>query len=201
MHFKTRVPHPWGATADKAPATYTKTRNTALLHRCTSCPCLCLQCTRAPFPFTFFKKKQNKEGISQRAKASKKKANTKGRGQQTKGGGTKQTNTGKTTKRRVGVLPQSHQQHAQAAHSARTGEQGPSGHRHRTPNTKGALSGEQAPRGPGHRTRTHTKGGRETGRNEPHPQGRTHWVDPADPSGQWQERYTKAAGPSPARKF
>ena len=29
--------------------------------------------------------------------------------------------------------------------------------------------------------------------------GRTHWGDPADPPGQWQERYSKAAGPSPAR--
>ena len=29
--------------------------------------------------------------------------------------------------------------------------------------------------------------------------GRTHWGDPADPPGQWQERYSKATGPSPAR--
>ena len=29
--------------------------------------------------------------------------------------------------------------------------------------------------------------------------GRTHWGDPADPPGQWQERYSEAAGPSPAR--
>ena len=28
---------------------------------------------------------------------------------------------------------------------------------------------------------------------------RTHWGDPADPPGQWQERYSKATGPSPAR--
>ena len=27
----------------------------------------------------------------------------------------------------------------------------------------------------------------------------THWGDPADPPGQWQERYSKAGGPSPAR--
>ena len=31
------------------------------------------------------------------------------------------------------------------------------------------------------------------------PMGRTHWGDPADPPGQWQERYSKATGPSPAR--
>ena len=29
--------------------------------------------------------------------------------------------------------------------------------------------------------------------------GRTHRGDPADPPGQWQERYSKATGPSPAR--
>ena len=29
--------------------------------------------------------------------------------------------------------------------------------------------------------------------------GRTHWGDPADSPGQWQERYSKATGPSPAR--
>ena len=29
--------------------------------------------------------------------------------------------------------------------------------------------------------------------------GRTHWGDPADPPGQWQERYSKATGLSPAR--
>ena len=29
--------------------------------------------------------------------------------------------------------------------------------------------------------------------------GRTHWGDPADPPGQWQERYSKATGPSPFR--
>ena len=29
--------------------------------------------------------------------------------------------------------------------------------------------------------------------------GRTHWGDPADPPGQWQERYSKATGPSPTR--
>ena len=28
---------------------------------------------------------------------------------------------------------------------------------------------------------------------------RTHWGDPTDPPGQWQERYSKATGPSPAR--
>ena len=44
----------------------------------------------------------------------------------------------------------------------------------------------------------HTQGGRGTGKNQ-RPMGRTHWGDPADPPGQWQERYSKAAGPSPAR--
>ena len=29
--------------------------------------------------------------------------------------------------------------------------------------------------------------------------GPTHWGDPADPPGQWQERYSTATGPSPAR--
>ena len=29
--------------------------------------------------------------------------------------------------------------------------------------------------------------------------GRTHWGDPADPLGQWQERYSNATGPSPAK--
>ena len=38
-----------------------------------------------------------------------------------------------------------------------------------------------------------------TGRNGLQPQGRTHWGDLADPSGQWQEQYSKAAGLSPAR--
>ena len=40
--------------------------------------------------------------------------------------------------------------------------------------------------------------GRWTGKNQ-RPMGRTHWGDPADPPGQWQERYSKASGPSPAR--
>ena len=44
----------------------------------------------------------------------------------------------------------------------------------------------------------HTQGGRGTGKNQ-HPMGRTHWGDPADPPAQWQERYSTATGPSPAR--
>ena len=67
------MPHPSGATADKAPATHTTTKNAALLHRCTSCPCLCLQCTHALFPFYFSlsKKiakgdKQTQEGINKK---------------------------------------------------------------------------------------------------------------------------------------
>ena len=40
---------PLRATANKAPATHTMTKKAALLHRSTKCPCLCLQCARAPF--------------------------------------------------------------------------------------------------------------------------------------------------------
>ena len=84
-------------------------------------------------------------------------------------------------------------------------------------NTPSEHSGEQEPAGPGHRRRTtanragtpvnrspadqdtaHTWGGRGTGKNQ-YPMGRTHRGDPADPPGQWQERYSKATGPSPAR--
>ena len=72
-----------------------------------------------------------------------------------------------------------HQQHTQIAHSVRTGE--------------------QAASGPGHCTRTCTEGSKGTGRNGLQPQGRTHWGDPANQSGQWQERYSKATGPSQAR--
>ena len=36
-------------------------------------------------------------------------------------------------------------------------------------------------------------------RDRKEPMGRTHWGDPADPPGQWQERYSKATGLSPAR--
>ena len=92
----------------------------------------------------------------------------------------------------------SHQQHTKTARSARTGERGQRDHGHLARNTKGAHTGEHAPSGPGHRTRAGTKGGRGAGPSEPHPQGRTHWGHPADPPGQWQERYSKATGPSPA---
>ena len=51
----------------------------------------------------------------------------------------------------------------------------------------------------GDRIRTHTEGGKETGRNGLQPQGRTHWGDPDDPPEWWQERYSEATGPSPAR--
>ena len=35
--------------------------------------------------------------------------------------------------------------------------------------------------------RARTEGGQGTGCNKPHPQGRTHWSNPVDPPGQWQE--------------
>ena len=60
-------------------------------------------------------------------------------------------------------------------------------------------TGEQAPSGPGQGTRTRIQGGKGTGRNGLHPQGRTHRGDAAEPRGQGQERYSKATGPSPAR--
>ena len=74
---------------------------------------------------------------------------------------------------------QNHQQHTRTAHSVHTGE--------------------QAPRWQGHRTSTCTEGSKGTGHHGLQPQGRTHWGDLAGPPGQWQERYSKTAGPSPAR--
>ena len=94
----------------------------------------------------------------------------------------------------------------------------------RTPHTQHSTpsghTGEQEPSGPGHgkHKATHgagtpvnrsqvaqdtahtctTRAGRETGKKQ-HPMGWTHWGDPADPLGQRQGRYPKAAGPSPVR--
>ena len=86
----------------------------------------------------------------------------------------------KTEKRKLGGEEQghNHQQHTRTAHSAH--------------------NGEQAPRGPGHRTPTCTEVSKGTGHHGLHPQGRTHWGDPAGPPGQWQERYSEATGPNPA---
>ena len=67
-------------------------------------------------------------------------------------------------------------------------------HQPHTPTAHSAHSGEQAVRGRGHRTRTCTEGSKGTGHHGLHPQGRTHWDDQANPAGQWQERYSKAAG-------
>ena len=156
MYIKTREPHPWGAAADKAPTTHTGEHNTtAPLHQLPMpVPALC---TRPLFHFQKKKAKQKSKTKQNKYRAKKKRKEKKIGG----GGG------------------RNHQQHMQTAHSARTGE--------------------QAPSGPGHRTRTCTEGSKGTGRNGLHPQGRTHWGDQADPPGQWQERYSKATGPSPAR--
>ena len=67
---------------------------------------------------------------------------------------------------------------------------------HNTPNRH---IGEQEPSGPRHHTHVRTKDDRGTGNNKPHPMGRAHWGDSADPSGQQQGWYPKTAGPSPAR--
>ena len=87
----TRVSHSLGATAEKTPATHTTPRNTALLHRCSSCPCLCQWCSRAPFPFFLFIKNEKnakaktgkhqagnsrKKGKNKRTMASGKRTNT-----------------------------------------------------------------------------------------------------------------------------
>ena len=66
------------------------------------------------------------------------------------------------------------------------------------PTAHSARSGEQVPSEPGHRTHTCTKSSKGTGHNGLHPQDQTHWGQPADPPGQWQERYSKATGSSPA---
>ena len=95
---------------------------------------------------------------------------------------TKQNKYRKKKKRKLGggeKEGQNHQQHRRTAHSAHTGE--------------------QVPLGPGHRTRTCTEGSKGTGHHGLHPKGRTHWGDSAAPPDQWQKRYSKAAGPSPAR--
>ena len=98
-----------------------------------------------------------------------------------KGGGTTKQNKKQKQKRKLrgGEEGHNHQRHTRTAHSAHTGE--------------------QAPRGPRHRTRTCTEGSKGTGNHILHPQGQTHCGDPAGPPGQWQERYSKATGPSPAR--
>ena len=90
-------------------------------------------------------------------------------------------NTEQKKKRKLGGEEegQNHQQHTRTAHSVHTGE--------------------QAPRGQGHCTSTCTEGSKGTGHHGLHPQGQTHWGDLAGPPGHWQERYSKAAGPSPAR--
>ena len=45
-------------------------------------------------------------------------------------------------------------------------------------------------------TRTRVQGGQSTKYNKPHPTGRTHWGNAADPPGQQQGRYPEASGPS-----
>ena len=79
------------------------------------------------------------------------------------------------------------------------GEEAAHNHQQHTHTADSVHTSEQAPRGPGHDTRTCTEGSKGIGGSGLHPQGRTHWSDPADQSGQWQERYSKAAGPRPAR--
>ena len=94
------------------------------MHRRTSCPSLCLQCTRAPV-FLFFvflcffpKKKKTQEKKKQKKKKQKKQKKTK-------------------KKRKLGGEEEGHNHpwHTRTAHSTHTGEQEPSGPGDRTCNT------------------------------------------------------------------
>ena len=170
MYIKTREPHPCSTTAEKAPTTHTGEHNsTAPLHQ------LPMPVPAVCTLLLFLKKKKEKKTNTEHAKMKNK---TKKGGE---GGERKPP------------------QHTHTAHSASTGEQEPHGRRHRARNTKGVRTGEQAPSGSGHRTRTRTEGGKLIGRNGLHPEGPTNWGNPADTPGQWQERYSKATVPSPAR--
>ena len=75
--------------------------------------------------------------------------------------------------------------------------QEPGGPGHRRRNTAN-RAGTPVNRSPTAQDTAHTWGGQGTGKNQ-YPMDRTHWGDPADPPGQWQEWYSKATGPSPAR--
>ena len=105
--------------------------NTTLLHRCTRCLCLCLQCTRAPF-FPFEKKKGKKK--------TGKKTKIRGGGKRdTTTNGTRQPHTARTPVNRRHLGQDTAQAHAPRAAKGRDTAQG----RH---------TGEQEPSGPGHHT-------------------------------------------------
>ena len=55
--------------------------------------------------------------------------------------------------------------------------------------TPNGHTGEQEPSGPRHRTHVRAEGYRGTGNNKPHPMGRAHRGDTGDPAGQKQGQY------------